>query len=79
VRLSELSVFNTVLTQLIKRKRNIQRFTSIFREGFLQGFGIFPNTIPTVLPVVLPDEVFHDMLGRPFPYLPSGKPVNELV
>ena len=25
------------------------------------------------------DEVFHDMLGRPFPYLPSGKPVSELV
>jgi hypothetical protein len=53
VRLSELSVFNTVLTQLIKRKRNVQRFASTFREGFLQGFGVFPNTIPTVPPVVL--------------------------
>ena len=53
VRLNELSVFNTVLTQLIERKRNVQRFASTFREGFLQGFGIFPNTIPTVLPVGL--------------------------
>ena len=25
------------------------------------------------------DEVFHDLLGRPFPYLPSGKPIGELV
>ena len=25
------------------------------------------------------DEVFHDLLGRPFPYLPSGKPVEELI
>ena len=25
------------------------------------------------------DQVFHDLLGRPFPYLPSGKPVGELI
>jgi len=25
------------------------------------------------------DEVFHDLLGRPFPYLPSGKPIGELI
>mgnify|MGYP001169212441 CR=1 FL=1 len=25
------------------------------------------------------DQVFHDLLGRPFPYLPSGKPIGELI
>ena len=25
------------------------------------------------------DEVFHDLLGRPFPYLPSGRVIGELV
>ena len=24
-------------------------------------------------------QVFHDLLGRPFPYLPSGKPIGELI
>ena len=25
------------------------------------------------------NQVFHDLLGRPFPYLPSGKPIGELI
>ena len=25
------------------------------------------------------DEVFHDLLGRPFPYLPSGRVIGELI
>ena len=25
------------------------------------------------------DEVFYDLLGRPFPYLPSGRVIGELV
>jgi len=25
------------------------------------------------------DQVFHDLLGRPFPYLPSGRPFGELI
>ena len=28
---------------------------------------------------VAPDGVFHDLLDRSFPYLPSGKPIGELV
>ena len=28
---------------------------------------------------VRPDEVFHDSFGRPFPYLPSGMPIAELI
>jgi hypothetical protein len=25
------------------------------------------------------DEIFHDILGRPFPFLPRGKPIEELI
>ncbi|MBC8324388.1 MAG: DUF1501 domain-containing protein [Verrucomicrobia subdivision 3 bacterium] len=28
---------------------------------------------------VAPDQIFHDLLGRPFPYLPSGRVIGELI
>jgi len=28
---------------------------------------------------VAPDGVFRDLLDRSFPYLPSGKPIGELI